>query len=62
IEATDGISLKCGSNVLTIDPSGIHFNTDNFKDNSGLDGVVADAVEKIKIDMKQDAIALDFSL
>ncbi|WP_428737060.1 bacteriophage T4 gp5 trimerisation domain-containing protein [Sulfurimonas sp.] len=46
IEATDGISLKCGSNVLTIDPSGIHFNTDNFKDNSGLDGVVADAVEK----------------
>uniref|UniRef100_UPI003D12C45A hypothetical protein n=2 Tax=Sulfurimonas sp. TaxID=2022749 RepID=UPI003D12C45A len=45
IEATDGISLKCGSNVLTIDPSGIHFNTDNFKDNSGSDGVVAQAVK-----------------
>ncbi|QFR50372.1 hypothetical protein FJR48_11800 [Sulfurimonas lithotrophica] len=49
IEATEGISLKCGGNTLTIDSSGIHFNTSNFLDNSGSDGVVANMVEREKV-------------
>jgi type VI secretion system secreted protein VgrG len=44
IEATDGISLKCGGNVLTVNSSGIHFKTPNYKDNSGNNGVVGNKV------------------
>ncbi|WP_345980432.1 type VI secretion system tip protein TssI/VgrG [Sulfurimonas sp. HSL3-2] len=61
IDATDGISLKCGGNVLTIDSSGIYFNTPNYLDNSGNGGVAGDAVSKIQIDVKQDAQAFSFS-
>ena len=45
IETTDGISLKCGGNILTVDASGIHFNTACYLDNSGNDGVVAGGVK-----------------
>ena len=61
IDATDGISLKCGGNVLTIDSSGIYFNTPNYLDNSGNSGVAGNAVSKIQLDAKQDAQLFNFS-
>ncbi|RXJ65839.1 type VI secretion system tip protein VgrG, partial [Halarcobacter ebronensis] len=39
LEATSGISLRCGGNVATVDSSGIHFNTPNYVKNSGENGV-----------------------
>ncbi|MCP4970412.1 MAG: type VI secretion system tip protein VgrG, partial [Arcobacter sp.] len=39
LDTTDGISLKCGGNVLTVDNSGIHFKTPNFANNSAHGGV-----------------------
>ncbi|PHO16852.1 type VI secretion system tip protein VgrG, partial [Malaciobacter molluscorum LMG 25693] len=40
----NGISFKCGSNILTVDASGIHFNTQNFVDNSANGGVSVEDV------------------
>ncbi|RYA22152.1 type VI secretion system tip protein VgrG, partial [Malaciobacter halophilus] len=45
LDGSDGISFKCGSNILTVDSSGIHFNTSNFVDNSANGGV---SVEDVK--------------
>ncbi|MGB6327811.1 MAG: type VI secretion system tip protein VgrG, partial [Halarcobacter sp.] len=44
LDGANGISLKCGANILTVDSSGIHFNTANFKDNSAFDGLEATEV------------------
>jgi type VI secretion system secreted protein VgrG len=54
LESPNGISLKCGRNVLTVDGSGIHFKTPNFDDNSTGSGVVAKEVDKmlLKYDQK----------
>ena len=41
IEATDGISLKCGGNVLTIDSSGISLKGSMVDTNASSDGVTA---------------------
>lgn len=46
IAASDGISLKCGANVLTINSAGIHFKTAFYNDNSANGGL--DAPEVIK--------------
>ena len=62
IEATECITLQCGAHALVIDPTGIYFKTDNYTENSGESGVVADAVAKIKIAMKYNAKAFDFSV
>ncbi|MCP4970667.1 MAG: hypothetical protein GY932_08765, partial [Arcobacter sp.] len=45
LDTTDGISLKCGGNVLTVDNSGIHFKTPNFANNSAHGGVSATEVK-----------------
>ncbi|AXX92260.1 type VI secretion system, syringe needle protein [Malaciobacter molluscorum LMG 25693] len=46
-DGANGISFKCGSNILTVDASGIHFNTQNFVDNSANGGVsVEDVINK----------------
>jgi type VI secretion system secreted protein VgrG len=42
--AKEGITLKVGANILTIDGSGIHFNTANYDDNSGNGGVSSNAI------------------
>jgi len=43
-QASESITLRCGSNALTIDNSGIHFFTPNYDGNSSYGGVdVADA-------------------
>ncbi|QKF67313.1 type VI secretion system, syringe needle protein [Arcobacter venerupis] len=47
IESSSGISIRSGSNVLTIDNSGIHFNTPNYNENSGNGGVNGMEVSKI---------------
>ncbi|RXJ65224.1 hypothetical protein CRV08_15655 [Halarcobacter ebronensis] len=39
LEATSGISLRCGGNVATVDSSGIFFKTPNYVKNSGENGV-----------------------
>ncbi len=44
IEATDGISLKCGGNVLTIDSSGISLKGSMVDTNASSDGVTAGEV------------------
>ena len=44
IEATDGISLKCGGNVLTIDSSGISLKGSMVDTNASSDGVTASEV------------------
>ena len=44
IEATDGISLKCGGNVLTIDSSGISLKGSMVDTNASSDGVSASEV------------------
>jgi len=44
INVGDGVSLKCGANVLTVDASGLHFNTPALDTASGNGGVTADAV------------------
>ncbi|WP_404319621.1 type VI secretion system Vgr family protein [Malaciobacter canalis] len=43
-DGANGISFKCGSNILTVDSSGIHFNTSNFVDNSANGGVSVEDV------------------
>ncbi|PHO16848.1 type VI secretion system tip protein VgrG, partial [Malaciobacter molluscorum LMG 25693] len=43
-DGANGISFKCGSNILTVDASGIHFNTPNFVDNSANGGVSVEDV------------------
>ncbi|PHO16849.1 hypothetical protein CPU12_13500, partial [Malaciobacter molluscorum LMG 25693] len=48
-DGANGISFKCGSNILTVDASGIHFNTSNFVDNSANSGVSAKDVAKVEI-------------
>ncbi len=62
LDTTDGISLKCGGNVLTVDNSGIHFKTPNFANNSAHGGVSAKEVPKIKIEIKSNATLFDFSM
>ncbi|WP_419782582.1 type VI secretion system Vgr family protein [Malaciobacter marinus] len=49
LDGSDGISFKCGSNILTVDSSGIHFNTSNFVDNSANGGVSVEDVVKTEI-------------
>jgi len=44
LEATDGISLKCGGNVLTVDASGIHLKAATVDTNSGNGGITANKV------------------
>ncbi len=44
IIASQGISLKCGGNVLTINSAGIHFKTPNYNDNSANGGLDASEV------------------
>jgi type VI secretion system secreted protein VgrG len=50
LEATDGISLKCGGNVLTVDASGIHLKAAVVDTASGNGGVSAAAVSVPKVD------------
>ena len=50
LEATDGISLKCGGNVLTVDASGIHLKAAAVDTNSGNGGVSSAAVSIPKIE------------
>ncbi|WP_188108624.1 type VI secretion system Vgr family protein [Sulfurimonas lithotrophica] len=50
ILAQDGISLKCGGSVLTVDGSGIHLKAPNVDTASGNGGVEATAVEKVEIE------------
>lgn len=50
LEATDGISLKCGGNVLTVDASGIHLKAAVVDTASGNGGVSAAAVTVPKIE------------
>ncbi|QEE31902.1 type VI secretion system Vgr family protein [Malaciobacter canalis] len=49
LDGSDGISFKCGSNILTVDSSGIHFNTSNFVDNSANGGVSVEDIVKTEI-------------
>jgi type VI secretion system secreted protein VgrG len=44
LEVSSGISLRCGGNVVTVDSSGIFFNTPNYVKNSGDDGVNGNVV------------------
>jgi type VI secretion system secreted protein VgrG len=44
LDGADGISLKVGGNVLTVDSSGIHFKTPLYDANSGNGGVSSSAV------------------
>ncbi|WP_428738169.1 bacteriophage T4 gp5 trimerisation domain-containing protein, partial [Sulfurimonas sp.] len=48
--AQDGISLKCGGSVLTVDGSGIHLKAPNVDTASGNGGVSATQVAKPTID------------
>ena len=50
LEATDGISLKCGGNILTVDASGIHLKAATVDTNSGNGGVSSAAVAIPKIE------------
>ncbi len=50
IVAQDGISLKCGGSVLTVDGSGIHLKAPNVDTASGNGGVTAAEVAKLKIE------------
>ncbi len=50
LEATDGISLKCGGNVLTVDASGIHLKAATVDTNSPNGGVSAKEVTHPTID------------
>jgi len=49
LEAADGISLKCGGNVLTVDASGIHLKAATVDSNSGNGGVTSTAVTSPEI-------------
>jgi len=62
LQATEGISLKCGGNVLTVDSSGVYFKTANLDTKSGNGGIVAPVVDKLQVQIKQSAQALDFSI
>ncbi|MFA7030614.1 MAG: type VI secretion system tip protein TssI/VgrG [Candidatus Cloacimonadaceae bacterium] len=48
LQATEGISLKCGGNVLTVDSSGVYFKTASLDTKSGNGGVSATEVAKVK--------------
>lgn len=50
LEATEGISLKCGGNILTVDASGIHLKAATVDTNSGNGGVSSAAVATPKIE------------
>ena len=50
LEASDGISLKCGGNVLTVDASGIHLKAATVDTNSGNGGISSAAVTVPKIE------------
>ncbi|MGE3613932.1 MAG: type VI secretion system Vgr family protein [Sulfurimonas sp.] len=45
LQATEGISLKCGGNVLTVDSSGIHIKTANYDSNATNSGVSAQEIQ-----------------
>ena len=49
LNASDGISLKCGGNILTVDASGIHFNSANVDSNSANAGVSANDIVQPEI-------------
>lgn len=44
LDGADGVSLKVGGNVLTVDGSGIHFKTPLYDANSGNPGISSTAV------------------
>ncbi|WP_424565588.1 bacteriophage T4 gp5 trimerisation domain-containing protein [Sulfurimonas sp.] len=50
IEASDGISLKCGGSVLTVDGGGIHLKASKVDTNSGNAGVTASNIAIAKIE------------
>ncbi|XOB63792.1 bacteriophage T4 gp5 trimerization domain-containing protein [Campylobacterota bacterium DY0563] len=50
LEATSGISLRCGGNVATVNSSGIFFHTPNYVKNSPDNGVDGTEVNKILIE------------
>ncbi|WP_324172473.1 type VI secretion system Vgr family protein [Sulfurimonas sp.] len=50
LEASDGISLKCGGSVLTVDGGGIHLKASKVDTNSGNGGVTASNIAIAKIE------------
>ena len=48
LEAQSGLSVRVGSNVLTVDNSGIYFKTANYTENSSDAGVEAKEAEILK--------------
>ena len=50
LEASDGISLKCGSNVLTVDASGIHLKAATVDSNASNGGITSAAVTTPEIE------------
>ena len=48
LEAQNGLSIRVGSNVLTVNNSGIYFKTANYTENSSDGGVEAKEAEILK--------------
>jgi len=55
LDAGDGLSLKCGANVLTVDGVGIHLKAPMLDTASSNGGVVAPAIEFICVDAWKEA-------
>ncbi len=55
LDAGDGVSLKCGANVLTVDKAGIHLKAAMIDTASSNAGVTAPAVEYICVDAWKEA-------
>ena len=55
LEAGDGVSLKCGANVLTVDAAGIHLKASVLDTASANPGVVAPEVEFVCVDAWKEA-------